>query len=302
MSDPRSMADVRRRLGSLSDDDLGGALRQLGTGIAYPSPLATTPDGPDLAVRVRQQIVASGADRAVTRRRRPFFAWPGLSRGGRPMRRSLVLAIAALLVLAAIVGAVGLGLPGIRIIFGDVPSPGPSPTTGPGASPSLGATPLGPLGSDLGLGSALPLDEVERLAGIDLLLPTDPAIGPPNVAYIAGSRATLVWATRPGLPATEVAGIGLLLSEFAGHVDPGYYNKVLDGETRLTRVTVNGSPGYWISGDPHFFFYIDPDGVPVDETRRFVGDTLIWSIGDVTYRLESGLDMDDAIALAESLR
>ena len=43
-------------------------------------------------------------------------------------------------------------------------------------------------------------------------------------------------------------------------------------------------------------------GVEVEDTRRSVGDTLIWTDGDVTYRLESRLAMADAIRLAESLR
>ena len=210
------------------------------------------------------------------------------------MRRSLVLALAALLILAAIAGAVGLGLPGLRIIFGDVPSQRPTAS-------AVASSPLGPLGSELGLGTALPLAEVEQLAGLDLILPTDPAIGPPDVAYLGGARATLVWASRPALPATSEPGIGLLISEFEGHVETGYFEKILDSGTTLTRVTVNGSPGYWISGDPHFFYYVDARGNFVDDTHRAVGDVLIWSTGEVTYRLESGLDMAGAISLAESL-
>jgi hypothetical protein len=158
------------------------------------------------------------------------------------------------------------------------------------------------LGSNLGIGTALPLADVERLAGFDVLVPSDPAIGQPDVAYLAGERAALVWATRPGLPPTEAAGIGLLISEFQGRVDDGYIQKILDSDTQLTPVTVNGSPGYWIHGDPHYFFYIGPDGNAVDDSHRVVGDVLMWSTGDVTYRLESGLGMDAAIRLAETLK
>ena len=67
-------------------------------------------------------------------------------------------------------------------------------------------------------------------------------------------------------------------------------------------MTVDGSQGWWISGAPHFFYYIDPEGNAVEDTHRQVGDTLIWSTGDVTYRLESSLGMEAAISLAESLR
>ena len=53
---------------------------------------------------------------------------------------------------------------------------------------------------------------------------------------------------------------------------------------------------------PHFFYYVDPTNQVVDDTHRTVGDTLIWNDGEVTYRIESQLDMDDAIRIAESLR
>lgn len=283
------MAESRQTLTSLSDDGLAGALRELGTSVAFPSASGGA-GGLDVATRARVQIVALDVQPAPAGRRGSRF-WFGL----RPMRRSLVLALVALLILAAIVGAVGLGLPGLRIIFGDVPSQRPTATA------TLSSSPLGSLGAELGLGTALPLAEVEQLAGLDLILPTDPAIGPPDVTYLAGERATLVWASRSGLPATSEPGIGLLISEFKGHVETGYFQKILDGGTTLTRVTVDGSAGYWISGDPHFFYYVDATGNLVDDTHRSVGDVLIWSTGEVTYRLESGLDMADAISLAESL-
>jgi hypothetical protein len=283
------VAETRQPLLALSDESLARILGDLGGSIAYPS-AAAEPGGVDLAARARARIVALDVQPSPGGGRWRF----GFGFGSRPVRRGLVLAIALLLVLAAIAGAVGLGLPGLRIIFGTVPSAAP---TASAARPSS----LAPLGSELGLGSALPVAEVERIAGLDLILPTDPAIGPPDVAYLAGQRATLVWASRPGLPATGDHGVGLLISEFNGHVEAGYYQKILSNGTKLTRVTVDGSPGYWISGPPHFFYYIDPNNEVVDDAHREVGDVLIWSTGVVTYRLESGLDMEGAIRIAESL-
>lgn len=283
------MAESRQPLLALSDDAMAGVLRDLGASIAFPS-AAQGPGGPDVAARARARIVALDVKPS------PGGGHPRFGFGLRPMRRGLVLAIAVLLVLAAIAGAVGLGLPGLRIIFGTVPSQPPIAT-----ATASGAASLAPLGSVLGLGTALPLAEVERIAGLDLILPPDPAIGPPDVVYVAGERATVVWASRPGLPATGDHGVGLLISEFNGRVESGYYEKILGSGAKLTRVTVNGSPGYWISGPPHFFYYINPQGEAVDDSRREVGDVLIWSAGAVTYRLESGLDMESAIRLAETL-
>jgi len=286
------VAESRQPLHAISDETLGGALRDLGSSLAFPS-AGGEAGRQDVAAIARARIVALDIrpSRAGTRR------WFGL--GLRPIRRGLVLAVAALLVLAAIAAAIGLGLPGLRIIFGDLPSP--RPVASPTASGSASASPS-PLGSGLGLGTALPLADAEARAGFDLVLPPDPAIGPPDVAYVLGRRVNLIWASGPGLPDTEAAGVGLLISEFEGHVDPGIYTKILDSGAKLTRVTVDGSPGYWISGAQHFFYYIDPDGQSVEDTHRQVGDTLIWTTGDVTYRLESSLGMDAAISLAESLR
>ena len=289
------MTESRQPLHAISDETLGGALRDLGSSLAFPS--AGAPGRPDLATMARARIVERGIRPSRTGTRR----WFGL--GVRPMRRSLVLAVAALLVLAAIAGAIGLGLPGLRIIFGDVPSPRPTATaTAPrSAGPSVSPSPS-PLGSGLGLGSAVTLATAEERAGFDLVLPTDPVIGPPDIAYVVGQRVNLVWATRPKLPDTDVDGVGLLISQFEGRVDPGLYNKIIDSGSTLTRVTVNGSQGWWISGAPHFFFYIDPNGKSVEDSHRQVGDTLIWTAGDVTYRLESSLGMEAAVSLAESLR
>lgn len=281
------MAESRQQLQTLSDEALGRVLNDFSASVAFPSG-AGEAGRPDVAARARAQILALGTRPAPVGGRRPF----GIHL--RPMRRGLVLALAALLILAAIAGAVGLGLPGLRLVFGDAPSPRPSATaTATSASP-------GPLGSNLGLGAALPLADVERLAGIDFILPTDPTIGPPEAAYISGRRAALVWSSGPGLPATSSDGVGLLVSEFRGLVESGYYEKLITSNTVVTRVTVNGSPGFWISGEPHFFYYVDPDGDRVEDTHREVGNALIWSTGEVSYRLESGLDMAEAIRLAES--
>ena len=295
------MAEARRALAAMDDLALEAALRDVAAAVAYPS---ARPAGSDVASVVRRRIEA--APRATVHERANPLAW--LLR--RPVRRSLLVAAAAILILAAVVGAVGLGLPGIRIFFGGA-TPPPTPTAPPSASPSAlsSASPspspsVGPalVGQSMGLGTAVPLDEAARLAQLDLVLPTDPQIGPPDAAYVFANRVALVWSGRPGLPVDPSTGVGLLISEFRGSVDQAYYEKQLSSDATVTPVAVGGAPGYWLSGAPHFFFYVDPNGTPVDDTHRIVGDTLIWTTGDVTYRLESQLGMEAAIALAESLR
>jgi hypothetical protein len=271
----------------MDDAALADALGDLATALAYPS--ATS--GPiDIAAIVRQRLVA----RPPARGSSGIHGWIGR----RPVRRSVLVAIAAILVLAAIAGAVGLGLPGIRIVFGGPTPPPPSSSPTPTTEPA----PSTPLGIAMGLGVNVPVDEAARLANLDLILPRDPAIGPPDEAFVLANRAALLWSGRPGLPADPGTGVGLLISEFHGHVDEGYYQKTLDNSSTVTPVTVNGKPGFWISGSPHFFYYVDPTGKDVDDSHRTVGDTLLWADGDVTYRLESQLSMEQAIRLAESLR
>jgi hypothetical protein len=278
---------------AMPDDALGAALQELGRAVAFPS--AAVSGGSDIATRVRVRIVESGATgagpAAVGRR---GFGWLPARR----MRRSLVFALAALLVVAAIAGAVGFGLPGLRIIFGPLPTPSFSP------SASSSPTPLvpPPVGASLSLGAPLPLDEIEAQVDFDLILPPDAAIGPPDASFLKDERVALVWATKPGLPETNASGIGLVINEFPGTVDDGFFQKVLTQDTKVTPVTVNGLEGYWLTGAPHFFMYVDRDGAERFDEGRVVGDTLVWTAGETTYRLESALGKEAAIQLAESLR
>jgi hypothetical protein len=286
------VAEQRRGLATMDDAALEGALRDLAPALAYPP----TPTGTaDIAAAVRQRIVAA----APARERGGLLGWIGR----RPIRRSLLVAVAALLILAAVAGAIGLGVPGIRIFFGGpTPTPTPAPTSRSPGPATPKPAPSNPLGIAIGLGTAVRLDEAARIAGLDFILPPDATLGPPDVAYILVNRAALVWGERPGLPADPETGVGLVLSEFHGNVDQSYYGKSLGEGSTVTPVTVNGKPGYWISGAQHFFYYVDPSGHDHDDSHRVVGDTLIWSDGDTTYRIESRLGKDDAIRLAESLR
>lgn len=280
------MSEQRRPLAALDDAELEVVLRATAVSIAWPT--ASPVGGPDVATRVRALLVAGPPPAA---RRPSWKLW-------RPARRGLVLALAALLALAAIAGAVGLGLPGLRLILGEPPASAP-----PSVAPSRPA-PSGSPGFTLRLGDAVALEEVEALSGIPTRLPTDPAIGPPDAVYIDQSRSNqvaFVWAPREVLPETRDHGVGLILMRFDGRTDEGYHQKLVGLGVTAEPVTVVGRSGFWISGDPHFFFYVPKDGTTVADERRWVGDALVWSDGAVTYRIESALGRDATIALAESM-
>jgi hypothetical protein len=279
---------------SLTDVQLEAALRDLGTVLAEPAGTAFVAGTPDLAARVSARIGAQGPARAGAPwwRRLPPGWLPGLA-AGRPVRRSLLLATAALLVAAAVVSAaIGFGLPGIRILFGDPGSPSPAASNVPSS-----AVP----GALLGLGTPLDLDEARDLLDFEVLLPPAP-IGPPDAVYLAGSLVTLVWGPGDALPGTAHPGIGLVLVELRATVDEDYIDKLVFTGTVVERIDVDGAPGYWISGARHEIGYVDPDGRQIEDSVRTAGNTLLWTAEGITYRLEAEVDKDEALELARSLR
>jgi hypothetical protein len=92
------------------------------------------------------------------------------------------------------------------------------------------------------------------------------------------------------------------VSEFRGAtIDENFFGKVLDQNTTLTKVTVNGQPGFWIQGKPHFFFY-NSSGTFQQENLRLAGNTLLWLRGDLLMRLEAQVDQATALRIAASFR
>ena len=281
------------------DADLEMALRGLAEAIDWPvaGPAPTTAGGPertaggpDLAAVVRARIEAADP---VARRGSSRWSW-------RPARRLAIAAVVVLLalaVLAAIAGAAGLGLPGLRLFLGPAPV-SPPPSVAPSASPTAGAP-----GSALPLGERVDLADLDARAGFDVRWPDDPAIGPPDAAYIdpaVGGQVSLVWAPKPGLPETFQSGVGLVMTAVRGAVDDGFFTKVVSQGTKVRLVLVDGERAYWLSGAPHFFFYQTGSGQIVDP-RRWVGDALLWADGPITYRLETALGPDRAVEIAESV-
>ena len=282
------------RFDSLAPGGLEAALADLAGAMAFPTA------SPDFAGRVTARIATVDAAPVPWWRRAFLGAAPAGVPVRRPVRRALLVAIALVLLVAAVAGALGLGLPGIRLILGPAPVPTPSATvrpSGPAASIAPGGT--------LGLGERVEVADVATRAGFPIRFPTDPLVGAPDAAWIDPTKAdqvSLVWRSRPDLPPTLDPGVGLLLGQFNGRLDEGFITKSIDSGTRAERVHVGGNPAFWISGNPHFFFYEGPNGQFMEDSRRWVGDTLLWTDGATTYRLEIALGRDAAIRIAESLR
>lgn len=293
------------------------AVRDLGPRLAYPPT-------PDIARAVRARLAAAPPPRRAPWRDLLAAPWP----------RRLVLALALLVVLVGAVLAFSpearravagrLGLPGIAVVyFTPTPPPAPIPPTAPPLpgllatatpiatpptpwlTPTITATPA-TIGERLRLGREVTLDEARRQARFPVLVPTLPDLGPPDAAFFGippvGGQVALVWRGRPALPAAAQTGVGLLLTEFTGQLDPNFLKKIPGEGTRLEGVTVNGNQGYWFEGDPHEFAYQDANGQFTTATTRLAGNVLIWEQGGVTFRLEGARTKAEALRIAASVR
>jgi hypothetical protein len=245
------------------------------------------------------------ADRVVARLEapQPLVHRPAL-------RRALALAAAAILVVAVVLVASPrarravadlLGIGGVAIDAGtSVPA-----TTLPGVpapAPTLPAVSAATFPAALDGMSAGLADSAQRL-GIPPPVPT--ALGPPAAVTFGppppGGELALLWPPSASLPPTAIPGVGALLSVLRAEVDEAFIQKTLTPGTTYERVLVNGGPAIWLAGSPHLFFYLGPDGAVEQQTLRLAGNTLIWTDGPFTYRLESALDRDQAIAVAETV-
>ncbi len=275
-------------------DELEERLALLGQAIEWPA-------APELAARVSARLAGAPAPIA---RRTGWSAWFG---GGRPVRRAMLAAIALVLALAAAAAAVGLILPGLRIVFlppgSSLPPVAPASGAASGPASALVSSPPALPGEGLGLGAAVDANEAAELAGLEPLVLDRAELGPPDATYVTAGRVTQVWASGAELPATQVPDVGLLVTQLRGRVGEGWFEKQLvGGAARVEETRVAGSRGWWVTGRPHSLVYIDERGEAVEETRRVVGDVLIWQRGEITLRIESALGRDATIELAEAMQ
>ena len=260
----------------MTDDSLELRLADLATVVEFPRT-------PDLAAAMASRL---RAPRVV-----PFQ---------RTLRRSLLLAAALVLLVVGGALAVRLGLDLLSIEFGPVPTVAPTPSAS--TSPRRTFAP----GTSLRLGHPVSLEEATDSADFDVLIPA--ALGSPDAVYDGGlalrGQVAFVYAPRPDLPAAELLDdAGLLITQNAGRVDEGLAHKIVSSSAAtVVAIDVNGARGLWISGAPHIFWYLAPNGQFIDESRRLVGDTLAWERDGVLYRIEGAISLDRALEIAASMR
>jgi hypothetical protein len=235
-------------------------LRELAPAIVYPPT-------PDLAASVRGALLQPEAPRSI-------FGW-------RPLRRSFLAAVIALLLLAGAAVAVGIGLRGLSIVFVD-------------------ETP-GPVGRDLRLGEPVTLAQARDRVAYEILLPSTDRLGEPGSVYVdertGVQQVSLVY--RSGGLTDDV---GLLITQFVAQPGIDAVQKDVGPGTQVEHLTIGGQRAFWITGEPHVLSYLGPDGEPIEDEVRLVGDVLLWQRGDVSLRLEGAGSRAEALEIARSMR
>jgi hypothetical protein len=275
----------------MDDRELDAALADVGGSIAWPQ-------APDVRVRVLARIQEP---RRVAWWRTAVWS-PRY--GFAPAIVTMALVLIAVLVFSPEARATAtdiLRLRGVEIFRGPVPTPSPSPTRSPGSIAT--PTPIPPLT----LGERVTLDQARARAGYAIVVPTDPLLGAPDEVWVrsvtSATAVSLVYTVRDGIPVSAEAGISALVTEIRGAtVDENFFGKVIDRDTILKKVTVNGQPGFWIQGKPHFFFYNAGNSQFQQESLRLAGNTLLWLRGDLLLRLEAQVDEATALRIASTFR
>jgi hypothetical protein len=244
------------------------------------------PATPSLEARVLARIATPAAPAPA---QRPWF-----------QSRWALAAAAVLVVLAALIAytpsrdaiADWINVHTIFTRVTELPTPSPQPS--------------GPLGKRLGLGNPTTLAQAQSKVGWHILVPA--SLGQPDEVYIQfppdgppQGEVTLVYKSRPGLKTSGQTGVAVLITEANGKVDAQMFGKMLGNGTTMEVVTVNGHQGYWISGQPHVFFFIDANGNFRDETLRLATNTLLIDDNGTVIRIEGDLTKAEALEIASSL-
>jgi hypothetical protein len=164
--------------------------------------------------------------------------------------------------------------------------------------------PHAPVAPELHLGPSVSLRRAGAEVGFRPLVPH--GIGKPDrvaaSAEVPGGELFLVYPPGPGLPRSRFTGVGLLVGEFRGDLNPELIQKAVGPGGRIRRITIRGHRAIWIAGAPHELFYGTPSGAATATRVRLAGHVLLVQHGDVLVRIEGQLGLDEARRVAASLR
>jgi hypothetical protein len=117
-----------------------------------------------------------------------------------------------------------------------------------------------------------------------------PLLGTPDGVYASGNVVTQLY----GSP----EHVRLLVTQIGGRaLRPDVVKKVVGTSTNTDFVSIAGTvgPALWIEGAPHIL------SLP-NAPERLAANTLIWTQGNLTLRLEGAESLDEAVEIAQSFR
>lgn len=174
------------------------------------------------------------------------------------------------------------------------------------ALPTPSPLPSGTLGSNLGLGTPTTVAGAQNAVGWQVLVPAQ--LGTPDAVYVQlppegplQGEVSLVYAPRPGIANAGQTGVGVLVTEARGSVNEQFFAKTIGPGTTITDVSVNGHDGWWISGQPHAFVFIDANNDPRIDTLRLATNTLVVDEEGTIVRIEAGVNESTAVQIAGSI-
>lgn len=241
------------------------------------------PRTPDIARPVMKRLRSSARPQFVSRR----FAWS--------LTAILVLFASLMLIppaRAAILEFIQIGI--VRIFRAE-----PTPATPPQqqfpslpvtVTPSVTAAPLIPILERLA--GERSLTGAQQLVDYPILLPSyPPDLGPPDRVFVQdadGNMTILIW-IDPEDPTQVLMSLHL--------IPPGSWAIDKMEPAQIQETIVNGRRAIWAVG-PYPVRFSNGN---MDFVRLIDGHVLIWTDGEVTYRLETELTMAEAVRVAESL-
>ena len=136
------------------------------------------------------------------------------------------------------------------------------------------------------------LEEAQQTVNYSILLPSyPPDLGLPDRVFVQdaeGDMSILVW-IDPQQPSQVLMSLHM--------IPPGSWAVDKMDPARIEETTVNGQRAIWAVG-PYPLRFSNGN---LDFVRLVDGHVLIWTDGNITYRLETELDLDEAVKVAESL-
>jgi hypothetical protein len=177
---------------------------------------------------------------------------------------------------------------GVVRIFLEQPSETPAPTENQ-ATPSPETSLIPYLQAIAG---ETTLQNVQERVPFPIRLPGFPTdLGEPDLVFLqnmAGPLVVLVWMDPQE---TEQVRLSLHL------IGPGSYAIGKSMPHALEMAEVNGQPAVWAEGP----YVLNMKNSRVENFRLIEGHVLIWEEGELTYRLETDLPLEEAVRIAESL-